>query len=359
MSAYRRDDGQVVLLASNNQNYEFVGPTLETVKRTGDGGDCKHLLKSNFNPDPAAFDGKQWLMGVFKTASGERLGFVHNEYHGELYTDSKLCDRAARTAHKCWLGSTLIAVSNDGGQTFHKSEKYSNVLATPPVVYQVGMGRVGYVAPRVVRGTNTSDKAIAVFVTALSSNPDIKTAKHAKDAEGADKARKQRNASCLFVGSGADATRWRGWNGKDFSVTTIDPYKTTAKDGEHYCEPVVNFLIRSVKYVPSKGLYIAIGTQGSANRKMTDVVYSVSKDLTSWSVPAVLTATESLNSWKPGDSDTPTSYYSLLDPSSASVNFDTLEDRPYLYYTRYTVAGDKIVNPIRRLERVPLKITWP
>jgi hypothetical protein len=49
-------------------------------------------------------------------------------------------------------------------------------------------------------------------------------------------------------------------------------------------------------------------------------------------------------------------YFSLLDPTSSSRNFDTLEQRSYLYFVRFRVENDRIVNARRDVVRVPLQI---
>jgi cytochrome oxidase Cu insertion factor (SCO1/SenC/PrrC family) len=53
---------------------------------------------------------------------------------------------------------------------------------------------------------------------------------------------------------------------------------------------------------------------------------------------------------QPGD-PLPRDYFSLLDPDSTSMNFDTLEGKPYLYFVQYTED-----RRYRDLYRVPIAI---
>jgi hypothetical protein len=115
--------------------------------------------------------------------------------------------------------------------------------------------------------------------------------------------------------------------------------------------PVMEGNIFTVRYVPAHHVFLALGYASD------HVYYRSSADLLNWSAPKTLLQAPVFNQWNPGQPG-PQWYYSLLDPSSASRDFDTLEQRPYLYYVKFRVKGGKFVNGQRDLMRVPLHIEW-
>jgi len=109
--------------------------------------------------------------------------------------------------------------------------------------------------------------------------------------------------------------------------------------------------IFSVRYIPSRQVFVALGFEHG------DVFYRFSSDLMHWGAEKSLLHAERRSAWKSTEPGTgPQWYYSLLDPTSSSSNFDTLERRPYLYYVKYRVADGARPEGRRDLVRVPLRI---
>jgi len=340
VTAFRRGDGKVLFLASNSNNFEMVGNSVESAQRSAN---CKKLIFSNYNPNPASYDYKSWLQAVYKTKLGETLGLIHHEYHGEDITPVQ-CQPDSNGKHTCWYGSALVAISQDGGNNFIFSPSFSKVLATPPYPYQIGIGRMGYSSPKVVRLPDTASNKFAVFVLASHG---INQSVTVSSASG----------TCLFIGSGSNTANWRGWNGSSFSTIVKDPYTPGGSLLANLCEPVIDLNIMSVKFIPAKNLFLAIGYRPSATANRTDLMFSTSNNLISWSEPQLLRTFISHRDWQPGDIR-PSYYHSLLDPDSSSVNFDTLENRPFLYHAKWKTSVTEVLDDERLLYRQPMFLNW-
>jgi hypothetical protein len=78
--AFRDADGKVQLIATHYIGRRMIGNTLDTVKR-----DCRVMLNSDMNGDPAMFDDHEWLAS-FYTLDGQTIyALVHNEYQGNTH----------------------------------------------------------------------------------------------------------------------------------------------------------------------------------------------------------------------------------------------------------------------------------
>lgn len=333
ITAFRRATNDVLLFTSNSTNIIVSGPTVNTAVRQ----DCKSNLVSTWNPNPNTYNGKEWLMAAYKTVSGEIIGFIHNEYHGEIVKvpTPEVCKRADGEPHKCWQGAVTAVRSLDGGKTFTDITADRRVFASTPYKYTNGLGRQGYSMPKVVGKPN--DDYIYMFFLATDI-PKIGTGAISY------------NGTCLARGLGTNGQNWRMWNGSSFSVEDIDPYKNTVTNPEKYlCIPVVAWNMMSIKYVPKEKMFLAVGYRGK------DSVYAISSNLTDWSDPQLFNDPTL-------DADTAGAgeiwYLSLLDPTSSSVNFDTLEENPYLYYRRDKVSGSQVRSSEVLRRRMNLKFTY-
>ncbi|MBI2718579.1 MAG: hypothetical protein HYX36_07430 [Rhizobiales bacterium] len=331
--AFRREDGKVVLFASNSRNFVSVGEGLDNVSRIP----CtKSFITPQTSSDPSDYRGRMWLMAVIQAPDGTMLGFIHNEYHGELYFPND-CHGQRQGGLNCWYGSSLIATSRDGGKSFQLPTDRSYVLASPPFKFSVGQGRVGYVSPiPLSQRQGDATPNMYVFIVATKGKPGTpRTTTTGK------------TGTCIMRGPDADPSHWRMWSGSDFDITVARPYADpTNRPSEHVCTPVLPFILGAVKYVPMLKQYVAVGTDS------TSVLYSYSRDLVHWTLPQVLVTYSNINS-KGAGASARTAYYSLLDPTSTTRSFETLEQTPYLYYVEFIKPGD-VPGPenARRLMRV-------
>jgi hypothetical protein len=316
VSAFRRKDGSVVVLAGNQRNYFLEGSSVETARRTS----CANLVPEINDPDPSKFLARRWFVAIHAVNYDTVLGFVHNEYHGgEFFPEG--CTKSSQYNFECWYASATLLVSRDGGFTFEIPTPPDNVLAAPPFKFEVGKKRVNASTPKVVG--NPKDGFVYVMISYRDLNRDIRT------------------YQCLLRGSGKKLDDWRAWDGHDFTIDMRSPYLVTRGPD---CAAVLPYNIHSVRYIPALKQFVAIGPRGRR------VAYTFSEDLITWSRPRTLTEVTRKQTRRPGD-PLARDYFSLLDPSSSSINFDTLEGRPYLYFVQYTEDRRR-----RDLYRVPLAI---
>jgi hypothetical protein len=316
VTAFRRKDGSVVMLAGNQNNYYLEGPSVDRARRTS----CASLVKPVNDPDPAKFTARRWLFAIHAKSYDFVLGFVHNEYHGgNFFTDG--CKKSSMNAFECWYGAVGLVVSRDGGFTFETPNPPDNVLAAMPFTFATGRKRVGANTPKVVG--NPNDGMTYVMINYLDRNRDI------------------RAYQCLLRGSGKEFNDWRAWDGRAFDMDMESPY-TTERSGD--CAAVLPYVVQSVKYVPAIKRFVSIGWNGPR------LVYAFSENLIEWSQRRTLMEVTRKQTRRPGDPPA-RDYFSLLDPTSSSMNFDTLERKPYLFFVQYTEDRRR-----RDLYRVPLSI---
>lgn len=325
-AAFRRADGTVIMLAGNRQNFYLQGPDLDHVTRSS----CHSLLPYAPKDDPAAYQDNEWLFALYSFDGSTVLGFVHNEYHGEEHGNPS-CTFSNRENRTCWYASTTLVKSTDGGMDFERPASGDNVVASLPYKFTTAVRRAQVGAPKVVGDPKSGDLYIMTSF--------------------ADRNRGISIGQCLIRAPNANKSTWRVWDGKSFDTPIANPYR--ASEGESQaadCSQVVKENLMSVKYARALDAYIGVAMRRDR------IVYTLSKDLINWTPVKTLANVSTFASWKPGAA-APVWYVSMLDPTSKSRNFDTLETRPYLYYVRFRVDGNRLVNARRDVMRRALSIT--
>jgi hypothetical protein len=318
--AFRDAEGRVHVIASHHVNRALVGPDLDHLKH-----DCRVLFRGRQSDEPQAFDDKAWLSGLFTPDGQTVFALVHNEFQGNQR--SWLCP--SREYMRCWRNSVTFAVSRDGGFTFSEPEPPGQLVATPPRPYEGDIGRhVGYFNP-----SNIIEKDGYYYVFFSASE------------YGA-----QQGGACLMrTKTLEDPRSWRGWDGRDFTVRFIDPYRERVDDEKrHVCAPVGRGRLLTpvsgvVRHEPS-GLYLM--TMAGVRKPAPDAepvsgfYVAASRDLITWSEPTL--------AWKAqvyprrGACDSVLANYpSLIDPASTSRNFETVGDAPMMYFVRNTLHDCK------------------
>lgn len=316
INAFRREDGSVVIISGNQNNYYIEGKSINQATRVS----CSSLIEIANKEDPKKFQGRRWLFDTHKAKTGLILGFVHNEYHGDDF-DIKNCKRSSQSNYECWYGSSTLVTSSDGGFSFTDPPSPYNVVATLQDKYRAGAKRAGLTSPKVIE--NPKDGYVYVMVDRVDRN------------------RRMRASQCLLRGRGDKLDVWKGWNGEGFTLNLGSPY--IKKQRPNDCKPVLDFIVQSVKYVKNLKIFLAIGY------KDDNIIYSFSKNLISWTNPATLIGKQKspnnfiVKTW-------PT-YFSVLDSASVDDNFDVIENSPYLYFVHTRTDRRK-----RDVYRVPLRI---
>jgi hypothetical protein len=319
VNAFRRKDGSVIVLAGNQNNYYLEGPSVDEARRKS----CASLVPPVNDPDPQKFVGRRWLVAITAKRHDFVLGIVHNEFHGNDFFDG--CKRTNKRDFECWYAATTMVLSRDGGFTFETPPAPQNVLAAPAVRFEIGKKRVGTSSAKAV--VNPHDGMTYVMATYRDRNRNIAY-------------------ECLLRGSGESLDDWRAWDGQDFKLNMGSPY-TTERAAD--CAQVVHFAVRSVKYVPAIRQFVALGNRGG------QVIYSFSPDLIRWSKEKELMAFQPHQTWTPGK-PAARAYFSLLDSGSQSINFDTIEGAPYVYFVQFGTHDARTFRHVREVYRIPVKI---
>jgi len=168
----------------------------------------------------------------------------------------------------------------------------------------------------------------------------------------------QRAGTCIMrTNNLRDPSSWRAWDGADFSIRFVNPYAAPVGDPtRHLCKPLSRRLgiMGGAIFDPKTSAFI-LATQGGAPKvgggTSIGIVAQASYDLINWSQPVLLwsdpSAARSVTDNTITDIDA-----SLLDPSSPSRNFDTINDGPYVYFVRRDLQDPPYG---RKLMRVPVQ----
>lgn len=311
--AFRDVNDRVHLIASHYVTRAMVGPNLDTVRH-----DCRRVMVSDLDGDPARFDDREWITSPYTTDGRTVYGLVHNEHQGNNHVGQ--CPSGVY--FKCWYNSVTLARSTDGGFTFRHARPPRHLIAAVPYRYRPDEGPYGLFQPsNVVRRDDDGH-----YYALVHSEP-----------IGA-----QRQGTCVMRTTRLDRPgAWRAWGGTAFDVKFVDPYKTSAASG-HVCAPVsypeIAGMTHSLTYNTYLDRYVLVGTAGmrqpGARGPVWGFYYSTSENLIDWTPRQLIRKATLVNNYSCGDSN-PVAYPSLLDPDSTSRSFETTGRRPWLYFTRF------------------------
>jgi hypothetical protein len=331
--AFRDYSGTVHLLAVQHTLRQFTGPSLDNVSHRCD------VIRQSANDDrPSMYSDRQWLASPYTLDGRQILALVHNEFNGHLRPG--LCP--SRVYSRCWENSLTLVTSTDGGQTYTQPAAPANLVAALPYRYQGDVGfPIGYFQPSNI--VELDGYYYALFRSA-----------HYLSQEG---------GICLIrTKLLSDASSWRGWDGRDFTVAFADPYTSQIDDPRrHLCVTLKTALPWNMGGMirdPTSGAFVLVtkGLVGGGQlpRGTTIGIWAAaSYNLVDWSRPVLVLADPSgaTSYGNPRESDQDPS---LLDPTSKSRNFDVIGNKPYVYFVR----SNPDRRPYdRRLMRVPVQIS--
>jgi hypothetical protein len=332
--AFRDADGRVQLILSHYTNYRMIGPDLNHLTI-----DCNAIMFSDYDPDPAKFNGREWIHALYSPDGNSVYALIHNEYQGNRHPGQ--CPSGQYL--DCWYNAITLAVSTNSGVTYTHAEPPSHLVAGLPYVYEPGGGPFGIFNPSNIL-LNPADNYYYVLL-------------HVEDYQG------QSRGTCLMRTQNlAEPSSWRAWNGKEFSVRFINVYQDrNAAVQDHICQPVsfpqIQKMWESITFNTYLNRFLLIGTASTydvaTGRTIWGIYYSLSTDLLHWSPRALLLETERTWSYECGDTN-PIASPAVLDPESLSRNFDTTGQRAYLYFTRLNYESC-VMTSDRDLIRVPVE----
>jgi hypothetical protein len=338
--AFRDYKGTIHLIASHSVTRAGLGTTLETTKHN-----CQVVYNSSHDGNIADFNDYTWL-NAFYNIDGKRIvALGHMEYHG--WEHPGMCASKTDTA-SCWYNVDTFNISEDGGYHFARPKPPGNFVLSLPYKYQPNQGPEGYsVDANIVKvGEWYYDE-----VYSWAWPPNCGTGKGQKPCLVPDAACAIRTANIL------DPSSWRGWDGKDFTVEFVDPYRgTVANPQAHVCAPVPYLdYSTGINYHPASHLFVAtLWNQGSASWGPQGVYFTTSPDFIHWSKPELAITQNQMLRREP-EGNWSYQYFSLIDPKSQDSSFMTITDTPYLYYVRM----DGNHPPYQRvLFRQKIKLDW-
>ncbi len=310
--ALRDARGRVQLYASHYVTRRFVGPSLDEVRH-----ECKVVMQSGYNGDPAAFDDREWLTAPFTEDGTTIHALVHNEYQGDKHPGR--CPSG--DYQKCWYNSITTATSTDAGESFSQPAAPAKLAATLPYQYVPDAGPFGVFQP-----SNIVEKDGWYYAMVMVGSY-----------------QRQQYGSCLIrTRNLAEPSSWRAWDGSDFTVGFVDPYPSPPLNvANHLCEPVdvgdIETMTHSLTYNTYYDRYMLVGVSGeylsSRRRTVWGIYFALSKDLIEWTRRQLIAEVELPWTFECGDRN-PIYYPSVLDPDSGSRTFASVGRRAYLYFTR-------------------------
>ena len=342
--AFRDANGNVQLIASHQTTRRSAGRDLGGLRHV-----CNVAMKSGNNPDPAQYDDTEWVSSTY-TLDGKRVyALVHDEYHGWAHPGR--CPYGGppftgRTSPPCWYNTITLASSTDGGRSFVQPPPAARLVAGLPYRYVPEEKPYGLFNPSNIVHNESDGHYYAVV-----------------RAEGRGL---QKPGVCLIRTSRLDDPgSWRAWDGSDFNVRFIDPYRSDASPDGHVCAPVASGEIQdmtdSLTYNTYFDKYLLVGVAGrhdpTSGEQKLGIYYSLSDDLVDWDKAKLIHEIEVPSTWRCGDSD-PIEYPSVLDPYSDSPNFETTGQRAWLFFTRHHFSGcNPEPTPNRDLVRIGVEFS--
>jgi len=328
--AFRDATGHIVLFAMHYENRALRGPDFTALKL-----DCRVVLSSGGNPDPAAYDDKSWITATWTEDGTQVAALVHHEYQAHHHPG-----RCRFTQYMpCWSNAVLGLVSSDGGASFPRP-KTPQVVASSPFPQDADQGRHrGFFNPSNIFGDGP-------YRYMFSS-----TTGWGGQSYGA----------CLFrTRTPLDPASWRAFDGRDFSIRYADPYRSRGARPPRACKTIAPFPapVGSVVRHRATGAWLA-AFQASAGGPFPQAgfYYTSSRDLLTWSEPRLLLAGKTLYDDPCGSGGRLIAYPALIDCGAEGRNFDDVGDNAELYFSTLKVEGCEITSDrdlIRR--KVAIKV---
>jgi hypothetical protein len=328
--AFRDNTDQVQLILPSRHSRRMTGPALDRV--APDAG-YQVILESHDNPDPGSFDNLEWVTATYTEDGRHVHALIHNEFHGWEHFPEE-----CTTNRECWYNAITLATSSNGGANYDHRAAPGHLVAAFPQRYESKTGPHGYFMPsNIIENDGWYYALIRAY-----NGPRPAPAYPA-----------HRRGDCLIrTRDLADPDSWRGWDGDDFAVTFVDPYRDTFEPEQHVCEPVspdapferpsprypTGTMNESLTYNSHFGQYLRVGLTWTPNprsgRPDWGVYFSLSSDLIHWGERQLLARAYPFYLQHTDCSQPdPILYPVVLDPQSRDRNFGTTGQANELYFT--------------------------
>jgi hypothetical protein len=339
--AFRDYKGTVHLIASHYVTRAGLGSSLETIKHN-----CQIVYSSARDGNIGDFNDYTWLNSFYNVDGKRIVALGHMEYHG--WEHAGMCGLKSDTP-TCWYNVDTYNLSEDGGYHFARPKPPGNYFLSLPYKYQVNQGPEGYSVDANIIKVGAWYYAETY---AWGWPPGCGGGKGQKPCLLPDGACAIRTSNIL------DSASWRGWDGKDFTIQFVDPYRGPVTNPKaHVCVPVPYLdYSTGINYHPASHLFVAtLWNQGSASSwGPMGLYFTTSPDFIHWSKPRLAMTQDQMLRREP-EGNWSYMYFSLIDPKSTDSSYMTITDNPYLYYVRM----DNNHPPYQRvLFRQRIKLNW-
>ena len=320
--AFREANGTINLVDTHHTGWRNTTPDLTTLNHR-----CSPLMMTSGNSsDPSKYDDKEWIGSTWTPDGTTVYALVHEEYQGWRHSSGGYCIRSGETfdeRQSCWYNSITMVTSTNGGSTFTHTTPPAHLVASSPLRYTPGIGPIGFFQPsNIVRAHD----GWYYFMSRVHGGTGP-----------------QPTGACLMrTRNVADPTSWRGWSGTGFTKRFPSPYVETLDPADHTCQPVQENRIatrsESLTWSTYFKKWMLVGSGLNADGVSgPGFYYHTSDDLINWS-EAKLLMKGPLPWDNPCDGEVLRDP-SVLDPQSKTRNFDTVGQRPNLYFTRFHLTG--------------------
>jgi hypothetical protein len=315
LRALRKADGQIWALAADGHNWFLTGTSLLSLSTT-----CAPAMQSGMSDEELAHDYESWIQATYSKDGTNVFGLVSEalEGHGGSYP----CYTKAESQN-CWINTITAAFSRDGGSRFILYPVGKRVVAESNRKYDPSQhGLIGYLTTSNIV-SNGSSYFVFIYVNA--------------DPSGG-----QAKGNCLFESKSLfDTQSWFAWSGNGFNAVTRKEGRREAQPCTPLAPSLLDQPVRSLTYWSKYKVWVATFFSRRATPsvgRVPGIFMSTSRDLLNWSDPTLVMQAHQQR--EPGECNDFIRYPSILDPDSASRNFDTIDSgREILTFTYNFVTG--------------------
>lgn len=316
--AFRDHNGMVNLLATHHINVRMIGEDFNSLER-----DPAPVMYSPVDPYPHNYNDRLWLMAHWIVPETSVVyALAHVEYQGNQHPEVCGCTSGY---FDCLWGSITWAVSFDGGQHFGYHTPPDHFVASAPYEYEPNVGAwIGTVSP------SNIIKKDGFYYSAFKVTGNFPSGATYKDLNPGWSMMRTTNLEV--------ASSWRGWDGENFTVKFIDPYRTTGYDPADHIPSIIGYNNLGVggdtllysdylgKYVTTNRLNKIRPTGPGVFEDYTMCIFSCSDDLIHWDPPSIFRIND--------PSLLAEVYPTFIDHESPSDNFERIGQTPHLYFSR-------------------------
>lgn len=342
--AFRDANGLVNLWIGHYVTYRMTGPDLNTLSM-----DCSApLMRSDFDPDPSQFNDSEWLAAPYTEDGVTVYAIMHNEYRGDTHVFTRPGQCPSNDRLTCLDTSVTMAISTDGGATFHDIlEPPNHMVATLPYVFNDQGVPSGLRQPSNVLKAQDGYFYVFTNISDYPANPEDFPPQW---------------VCAMRTDNLAEPSSWRYWDGEGFNGRFLNPYTEDVGLNPAKCAPLdkdhlTASLNESITYNTELGRYVVVGysLHPTLGEEKWGIYYAFSDDLIHWTQRQLLLELKGIHQVENPDEAVTFAYPTLLDPSSASLNFDTTDGDFYLYLSRFNQG----VSLDRDLIRYPVHLELP